>query len=110
MNTLASVSLYIKSKAVSLGVFVLAVIAYSMLPAGTPFVELAYTAVTVFGVIIIAPIIRLLVFNEAALYGEGGQLVKDIMDGKFTPGMVHYWFATFISYAAPIVCISTIAK
>jgi hypothetical protein len=110
MQIIDSIVSYLKNKLVSIIVLALAVIVYSLIPDGTPFVELIYTAITVLGVITLAPIVRLLVFNEAALYAETGGLEHDLLLGRFTPGLAHYWFATAISYAAPIICIATITK
>jgi len=110
MNIILSILHYLKNKLVSLIVLAVAIAIYAVLPSGTPFVELAYTAVTVLAVITLAPVLRLLVFNEVALYAESGQLVTDLAAGKVTPALLHYWFATAICYAAPIVCIATISK
>jgi len=101
---------YVKNKSASLLVLVGAIIAYGLSPQDMPFSELAYTCVTVLGVIVLAPIVRLLVFKEAANYAETGKLVEDLIAGKFTPSMIHYWFATAVSYLTPLACIMTIAK
>lgn len=110
MNTILAIIYYVRNKAVSLAVLMAAIVGYSLLPSGTPFVELAYTAVNVLGVITLAPILRLLVFAEVANYAETGKLVADLKAGNLSPALVHYWFATLICYAAPIACIATIAK
>jgi hypothetical protein len=101
---------YLKNKLVSILVLAIVVILYAFLPEGTPFIELIYTAITVLGIIILGPILRLLVFNEAAQYAETGRLTEDLSIGRFTPALVHYWFATFLCYAAPILCIAGITK
>lgn len=110
MNIMKSILYYLKNKSVSLIVLAAAIVCYAAIPSGTPFVELAYTAVTVLATVTLAPVIRLLVFNEAAVYAETGLLDRDIRHRTFTPALIHYWFATFISYAAPLCCIATIAK
>lgn len=83
---------------------------YIKLPDGLPFVELIYTAVTVFGIITLGPIVRLVVFNEAALYAENGKLNTDLDKPAVCPALLHYWFATAISYAAALIPFATIAK
>jgi len=108
-NTFNAIIGYIKNKTASMIVFAVAVALYVSMPEG-PFVELLYTAVTVLAVVTLAPIIRLLVFAEAAHYAECGKLDRDLGHMTFTPALCHYWFATAISYAAPIACIATIAK
>ena len=108
-NTFRAIAGYLKNKTASLIVLAVAIALYIAVPSG-PFVELLYTAVTVLAVITIAPIIRLLVFAEAALYAECGKLDRDLTHMTFTPALCHYWFATAVSYAAPIACIATIAK
>ena len=110
MNIIRSIAAYLKNKIISLIVLAVAILLYSILPSGTPFVEMAYTAGTVLGVITLAPVLRLLVFNEVAVYAETGGLDHDLQFSKVTPALLHYWFATAICYAAPIVCLATISK
>lgn len=110
MNIILSIAHYLKNKLVSLIVLAAAILIYAVLPSGTPFVELAYTAVTVLAVITLAPVLRLLVFNEVAQYAETGGLVADLKAGTITPALIHYWFATAVCYAAPIACIAGISK
>jgi hypothetical protein len=107
---LASVVLYLKSKLVSLILLVLLIVGYQYMPDGMPFLELYYTAVTVFGVVMLGPIIRLVVFNEAAIYAEGGKLTLDLCMNTVTPALLHYWFATAISYALALIPFASIAK
>jgi hypothetical protein len=110
MKTLLSIGLYLKSKLVSLIVLAVAILLYGLIPSGTPFVETAYAAVVVLATIILAPVLRLLVFNEAALYAEGGQLMRDLSMREFTPALVHYWIATIICYASPILILALSPK
>lgn len=110
MKTLQSIAYYLRNKTVSLLVLAAAVVVYALMPVDMPFTELAYTAVTVLGVITLAPVLRLLVFNEAAFYAESGALNADIAAGKFTPALCHYWFATAVCYLAPLACIAGISK
>lgn len=110
MKTIDSILHYLKNKTVSLGVLIAAVVIFGLLPSGTPFLEMLYTAVSVFGVITLAPILRLLVFNEAAFYAECGKLDEDLKGGDLTPALIHYWFATAICYAVPLACLATLSK
>ena len=110
MKTLQSIAYYLRNKLVSLLVLAAAIIGYNVMPSGTPFAELAYTAVTVLAVITLAPVLRLLVFNESALYAETGGLEADLEKRDLTPALLHYWFATAICYAAPLACIAGISK
>lgn len=109
-NTLKAIAYYLKNKSVSLLVLAAAIVIYALMPVDLPFTELAYTAVTVLGVITLAPVLRLLVFNEVAQYAESGGLLADLTAGKVTPALLHYWFATAICYAAPLACIAGISK
>lgn len=101
---------YLKNKLLSMIVLAVAILLYGLTPMDMPFSELLYTGICVLAIIIAAPFIRLLVFNEVAQYAESGQLDRDLARRDFTPALCHYWFATFISYAAPIACIATISK
>ena len=107
---------FFKNKGTALLVLLVALYGYNKIPEpgldqpALPYLEIAYTGLTLLVVVVVAPILRLLVFNEAAQYAETGQLDKDLAAGKFAPALVHYWFATAICYAAPIVCMATIAK
>jgi|APGre2960657404_1045060.scaffolds.fasta_scaffold194237_2 hypothetical protein len=109
-NTLKAIGHYLVNKTASLIVLAVSIAFYLIIPSGWSFVELAYTAVTVLGVITLAPILRLLVFAEAAFYAESGALNADIAAGKFTPALCHYWFATAVCYLAPLACIAGISK
>jgi hypothetical protein len=108
MKTLQSIAYYLRNKTVSLLVLAAAVTLYNFLPSGVPFTELMYKAITVLGVVTLAPVLRLMVFNEAAVYAETGQLSIDLAAGKITPNMIQYWFGTAICYLVPIACIAGI--
>ena len=110
MKQLDSLIGYVKNKTVSIIVLILAVWLYTFIPEGTPFIEMIYTGINVLGIIVLAPLIRLFVFGEVANYAETGDLVNDLKIGRFTPALVHYWFATALCYAAPILCIAGITK
>jgi len=109
-NTLSAIGHYLKNKIVSLIVLAVSIALYTIVPSGWSFVELLYTAVTVLAVITLAPVLRLLVFAEAAFYAESGELDTDLAAGKFTPALCHYWFATAVCYLAPLACIAGISK
>jgi hypothetical protein len=107
---------YLKNKTTSIGILAVAFWGYSVLPgaqpgeAVMPFTEFAYTLLTMLTVVAVAPFLRLMVFNEAAHYAESGELERDLASGKYTPALCHYWFATFLCYAACIACMASLAK
>lgn len=101
---------YLKNKTVSHLVLGAAILLYAAMPSGWPFVELAYAAVGALGVIVAAPLIRLFVFHEVAEYAESGQLDRDLKLQSCTPALRNYWFATFVCYLVPLLCIATISK
>lgn len=95
------------SKGVAIIVLALLILKYTGL-SDAPFAELLYAGVLVSAVIVVAPIIRFLVFNEAALLAESGK-VKGLLQLKtLSPELIHYWFATFISYAVTLLCVSSL--
>lgn len=91
---------------------VLAVLAwiYRSLPDNqpVPFAELLYAVILIASVTTIAPVIRLLVFNEAAQYAESGALDQTLKDNVYTPALVHYWFATAVCYLTTLLCVSSL--
>ena len=109
-QTFQAIAGYLKNKVPSLIVTAAAYLLYILIPSGWPFVELAYTACTVLGVTTLAPVLRMLVFGEAAHYAECGDLDRDLATGKMTPALIHYWIATVLCYIVPLACIATIAK
>lgn len=84
----------------------------------TPFAELLYAGILVAAIIVVAPVVRLLVFAEAAQYAESGDLRRDLQsdqnkDGlidSLSPGLLHYWFATLVSYGVTAMCVSSLLK
>lgn len=100
---------YILSKWVSVLLFALMVTHYRSLPE-MPFIELYYTTISVFGVALLGPLLRLVLFTEVAQYAERGGLIKDLTGYSPTVSLKHYWFATAICYLLPVLCFATLAK
>lgn len=75
-----------------------------------PFMEVYYALILLLFCIVVAPLVRLLVFPEAAEFAEKGGLTKTLSEGAFTPATLHYWIATLISYITTWICIGTIIK
>jgi hypothetical protein len=98
------------NKLPAIGVLFALVTVYRFLPANQPipFAELIYSIVLVSAVIVVGPIVRLLVFNEAASYAESGQLDKDLEFNHATLNYRHYVLATVISYATALLCVSSL--
>lgn len=95
------------SKGVAIILLAMLILKYTGL-SEAPFAELIYAGILTSAVIVIAPIIRFLVFNEAASLAESGK-VKELLELKtLTPQLIHYWFATFISYAVTLLCVSSL--
>lgn len=109
-TTIQAVAGYLKSKAMSVGVFLMGFVVYHFLPDSMPFLELYYTALTVLAIAVFGPILRLLLFTEAAHYAESGGLLNDLAAGVPTLAFTHYWRATAICYLLPWGCMLTIAK
>lgn len=87
---------------------------YTKLPTDSsnpiPFVEAYYASLTVGALVLIALLLRILIFPEVADYAEKGKLKDELATGKFTPSLVHYWFATALCFIAAILCFATIPK
>lgn len=100
------------NKGIALLALVFLIYRYLHLPSGgetpTPFVELLYAGILVSAIIVIAPVVRLLVFPTAAKFVENGGLKDELQKRAFTPFLTHYWFATAISYALTALCISSL--
>lgn len=81
---------------------------YSNLPADqpTPYAELLYAVILAILVLVVAPVLRFLIFPEAAEYAEKGQLRKDLADDGNTQQIRHYRFATAISFAITALCVA----
>ena len=74
----------------------------------TPFAEVLYALILAGTVIVASPIVRLLVFPNAAEASEKGKVKVWLEAGQFTPSLAHYWFATLISYAITALCVSSL--
>ena len=109
-SQIAAFLLTLRNKAAAILILMLCVWIYNKIPSGVPFTEVFYTLITVFACVVVAPLIRTLVFNEASQYAENGTLDKELLYMKFTPAMVHYWIATIICYAIVILGFSSITK
>lgn len=112
LNAIVSFFLLIKNKLLSIGVlFVLATI-YKNLPAdqSIPFAEVLYAIILVSTIMVVAPIMRMLVFNEAAVYAESGALDKDLAEDRQGAAYNHYRFATAVCYLCSIICVSALAS
>jgi hypothetical protein len=74
-----------------------------------PFTELLYVAILIVGCVVAAPLLRLLVFPEAAEYAESRRLREDLEKPARSPALLHYWFATGISYLVTIACLASVS-
>lgn len=107
---LKTVGLLLWSKGVAIMLLVILMYQYLALSSDepTPFAELFYVVILVASVIVIAPVVRLLVFAEAAEVAESGEL-RELLKGQvFSPRLTHYWIATIISYAVTLLCVSSL--
>lgn len=80
-----------------------------LLPQNIPFAEVLYAVLISFSIASITPIVRVLLFPEAAEFAETGDLRNAFKIGKFTPELIHYWYATFLSFAAAALALLFIA-
>ena len=113
MNTQLHAALqFVKNKAVAIIVTIVAAVIYLGLssPSGSPlpFLEVFYAGILLSSVSVMAPLIRLLVFPEAAEYAESGALRDDIAKDYKTNGILHYWFATGICWVSSIAAITSL--
>ena len=92
------------SKGAAIALLALLLMKYTGL-SEAPFAELVYAMVLVLAVVVIAPVVRLLVFAEMA---ESGAIRKAVLLGSVTPVLMHYWFATLVSYAVSLLCVSSL--
>ncbi len=110
MKTLLAIYHMLRNKLVAIVVlFVLATL-YKNIPADqpVPFAELLYAVILVSSVTILAPVMRLLVFGEAAQFAESGGLDRTLTGTSFTPALIHYWIATLICYGTTLLCVSSL--
>lgn len=113
VGALTTLISFFKNKTSVMALLAASLYGYTKIPAsenGVPFIELAYTGITIILIPVLATVLRMLVFHEAAAYAETGQLDADLKKGAFTPALAHYWFATAICYAISAVPLATIAK
>lgn len=106
-NKSKSVVQLLWSKGVAIIVLAMLILKYTGL-SEAPFAELIYAGILTSAVIVIAPIIRFLVFNEAASLAESGKVKQLLRLKSLSPELIHYWFATFISYAVTLLCVSSL--
>ncbi len=116
MNTINETSItilkYLLNKAAAIVLLLGLMHWYHALPSGeeaaTPFAELIYLSILVTGSTVAAPLVRLLVFPEAAAYAETGKLKRELRLAAPSPALRHYWFATAVSYLLVIACAATL--
>ena len=99
----------LKNKAAAIGSLIFFAWFYRQLPETSSFVIVAYVIMLINLIIVIAPTMRWLVFNEASSYAEGGQLDKDLEGGGLTIKYVHYRFATAVCYICTTICVGALA-
>lgn len=80
----------------------------SMSTALAPLAELLYAAILIASVIVVAPIVRLLVFPAAAALAEGNGIKAEILFRSPSSALYHYWISTTISYTVTLVCVSSL--
>lgn len=107
IQKLKTIALLLWNKGVAIALLGILIFKYTGL-SDAPFAELIYAIILVGSVIVIAPVIRLLVFNEAAEDAESGSIRLQLMLSTVSPRLMHYWFATTISYAVTLVCVSSL--
>jgi hypothetical protein len=84
-------------------------LAYLLIPSGTPFLSAIYAVLVVFSIPSLMPVIRLLLFLEAAEFAEGKGLRLELDRREMSVIYRHYRFATAVSFLAaclPFVCIA----
>ena len=108
-QNLKSLAKLLWNKGVAFVALGLVITRYINLGESTPFAELLYTLVLVASIIVVAPVVRLLVFPTAAAYAEQGDLKADL-DAPLdvTPALKHYWFCTGVSYAVVVLCFKSL--
>lgn len=110
IKSLTAVWHMLKNKIVALGVLFVLASVYRALPSDqpVPFAELLYAIILASSVVVLAPMLRVLVFNEAAIFAEGGGLDAALKEKGFSPALLHYWFATSICYLTSLLCVSSL--
>tara|TARA_R110002020_G_C16308067_1_gene773591 strand:+ start:669 stop:1010 length:342 start_codon:yes stop_codon:yes gene_type:complete len=108
-ENLKSLGKLLWNKGVALVALGLVITRYLSLGESTPFAELLYALVLVSSIIVVAPVVRLLVFPSAARYAEQGLLKADLEQPlDTTPALKHYWFCTGVSYAVVVLCFKSL--
>lgn len=107
MKTIKTAAELLWNKGAAILLLIVLILKYSGL-SEAPFAELVYAVILVAAAIVTAPVVRLLVFPEAAEDAESGAVRREISLGKFTPRLMHYWFATVVSYAITGLCVSSL--
>lgn len=115
LATVAAAASFLKNKAVTIVILAVAGWLYThylRYADNVPFVEVAYASLTAGWVFVLAPLLRLLVFPEAAEYAESGRLRRDLnaFSDRAPHGLVHYRFATAVCYATVLLCICMNSK
>lgn len=113
MNTnIQSALQFLRNKAVAIAFTVLMAVVYIGLQAPTgkplPFTEVLYAVVLLSAVSVIAPLVRLLIFPEAAAYAESGKLREDMASTTRSNGLTHYWFATALCWLSTVAAITSL--
>lgn len=110
-ETLKTVGRFLLNKLAVIVVTLALLWTYKSLPADepVPFAELLYLLILITGATVLAPLVRLLVFPEAAEYAEGRSLRQQLEFQNVTPALKHYWFATSISYLLVIACAASLS-
>lgn len=119
--TLTTIGHFLLNKLVAIVLFFVALSLYQAIPpavfdetgkrvsGGMAFSELLYVGILILGVTVVAPLVRLLVFPEASDYAEKGFLRQDLDSHSHNPNLLHYWFATGISYILTIACAASLS-
>ena len=107
LKKLKTIGLLLWNKGVAIALLAILIFKYTGL-ADAPFAELLYAVILIGSVIVTAPVIRLLVFSEAAEMAESGKVSAYLSLTKVSPALMHYWFATLISYAVTLLCVSSL--
>lgn len=142
LTTLSAAWRFVLNKAAAIVLLVSLMFWYHALPSGenaaTPYAELLYASILIVGTSVAFPLIRLLIFPEAAAFAEQGHLKRELESpilpplpdpdeglvyadtqqleilkaspvfGWFTPALVHYWIATVISALITIAVFATL--
>ena len=111
-KTVVAAAQFLWNKAPAIIILILLMILWNSLKeASYPFIEFLYAAIVGVATIVFAPLIRLVVFPEAAEYGESGALRTDLEDLPSAPlRYLHYRMATVISYSVAAISIAFLLR